>query len=278
MTRQTFDILGVKVDNILSSEAEEKIVSFVESGHKAIITTPNTEFVIRAQNDEEFRQILNENSKLNLPDSFGMLWAARFLSLPAPKNLALRVVTLPIIWLLSLIILPLYPKFYNFPLREKISGSDFIWTVSKVAAKKKYRLFLFGGVATVAERAALKLQTDIVDLRIAGVYPGDLTKPTEEIIGAINRSKADIIFVCLGAPLQERWLAENLKKTCCSVGIGLGGTFDFVAKIVPRAPRWMRQSGLEWLYRLFVEPSRAKRQLALPKLAWLVLKAKMRQS
>ena len=275
MSRRTFDLLGVKLDNISLIEAEEKLVSLVESGQKSIITTPNTEFIIRAQVDEEFRNILNKQSRLNLPDSYGVLWAARFLTLPVPKNKYLKIINIPIVWFLSLIFLPIIPKIYHNPLQEKISGSDFIWSIAKVAAKNKYRIFLFGGAVTVAERAALKLQTDVHDLRIAGVYHGDLTTPTDEIIEAINHSRADIILVCLGSPLQERWLAENLAKTCCNVGVGLGGTFDFIAKIVPRTPLWMRRSGLEWLYRLFIEPRRLRRQLALPKLAWLVLKNKL---
>lgn len=275
MSRQTFDLLGVKLDNISLTEAENNLASFVESRHKSIITTPNTEFIIRAQTDDEFRNILNKKSRLNLPDSYGVLWAARFLTLPVPKNKYFKIIIIPIVWFLSLILLPVLHKFYHKSLQEKISGSDFIWSIAKVAAKNKYRVFLFGGGATVAERAALKLQTDVHDLRIAGVYPGDLTKPTAEIIEAINRSRADIVLVCLGSPVQERWLAENLAKTCCKVGVGLGGTFDFVAKIVPRAPLWMRRSGLEWLYRLFVEPSRFRRQLALPKLALMVLKKKL---
>ncbi len=278
MFRSTVNVLGVKIDNISFADAEERLISLVESKQHSIISTPNTEFIIRAQTDKEFLEILNTESQLNLPDSYGVLWAARFLTLPAPKNTYLKYIIVPIYWLLSLMFLPAFSRFYHQPLQEKISGSDFIWSVAKVAAENKYRIFLFGGAATVAERAALKLQTDVYDLRIAGVDEGDLSKPISEIIEAINHSRADILLVCLGSPVQERWLVENLHKTCCKVGIGLGGTFDFVAKIVPRAPRWMQKSGLEWLYRLFVEPKRLRRQLALPKLAWLTLKEKLRNN
>lgn len=270
-----FNLLGVEFDNISLADAEQRLADFVESDRKSILTTPNTEFVIRAQSDGEFRDILNKKSKLNLPDSYGILWAAWFLNKKTPKKFYLKFITVPILWLFSLILLPTLTRFYRTPLQEKISGSDFIWSIAHVAAKNKYRLFLFGGAATVAERAALKLQTDVYDLRIAGVNEGDLKKPATEILEAINRSRADILLVCLGSPVQERWLVENLPKTCCRVGIGLGGTFDFVAKIIPRAPRWMQKNGLEWLYRLFIEPRRLRRQLALPKLAWLVLKEKL---
>jgi len=278
MSRNTIDVLGVKFDNLSFADAEQKIVDFVESGQKSIITTPNTEFVIRAQTDEEFREILDKKSKLNLPDSYGILWAAHFLDFKAPKNKYFRVFIITIYWFLSLLFFPLATRRYHRPLQEKISGSDFIWSIARVAAKNKYRLFLFGGTATVAERVALKLQTDVLDLRVAGVFDGKIGTQNTEIIEAINHSKADILLVCLGAPKQERWLVENLSKTCCKVGVGLGGTFDFIAKITPRAPHWMQKSGLEWLYRLIHEPTRAKRQLALPKLAWLVLKKKLKKT
>jgi len=275
MHRETIDILGVKFDNLTFAEAEQRFSDLVASGQKSIVTTPNTEFVIRAQTDEEFREILNKKAKLNLPDSYGILWAAHFLDYKSPQNKYLRMLTVPLYWFFSLVFLPIATKLYHRPLKDKISGSDFIWSITKVAAENKYRIFLFGGGATVAERAALKLQTDIPDLRVAGVFDGYIDAPATEIIEAINRSKADILLICLGAPKQERWLVENLSKTCCKVGVGLGGTFDFIAKITPRAPRWMQKSGLEWLYRLIHEPTRAKRQLALPKMAWLALKEKM---
>ncbi|PIS07609.1 hypothetical protein COT78_02835 [Candidatus Berkelbacteria bacterium CG10_big_fil_rev_8_21_14_0_10_43_13] len=277
MPRNIINVLGVTFDNLSFAEAEQKIVDFVESSQKSIITTPNTEFVIRAQTDEEFKDILNKKSKLNLPDSYGILWAAHFLDFKAPKNKYLRAITITIYWFLSLLFLPLATRRYHTPLQEKISGSDFIWSIAKVAAQNKYRLFLFGGTATVAERVALKLQTDVPGLRVAGVFDGKIGAKGSEIIEVINHSKADILLACLGAPKQERWLVENLAKTCCKVGVGLGGTFDFIAKITPRAPHWMQKSGLEWLYRLIHEPNRAKRQLALPKLAWLVLREKMKQ-
>lgn len=277
MNRKTFKILGVKVDEISLAEAKSKLKSLAELNQKSIVTTINTEFVMGAQTDRQFRDILNNKSQLNLPDSFGMFWAGYFLSLKSPRSPYLKFVYLFSLWLLSIVFMPFAPKMFKTPIKEKISGSDFIWSIAKIAAENKYKLFLFGGAATVAERAALKLQTDVYDLRVAGVYPGDMTKPTEEIIEAINRSRADILLVCLGAPLQEKWLTENLSKTACKVGIGLGGTFDFVAQIIPRAPLWMQRSGLEWLFRLITNPRRFKRQLSVPKFMLKVLTSKLNE-
>lgn len=277
MNRKTFQILGIKVDQISLADAEDKIVKLVQSNQKSIAATVNTEFVIRAQTDYQFKNILNNKSQLNLPDSFGILWAGYFLSLKSPKKPYLKFIYLFLIWLLSIIFMPIFPRVFKTPFKEKISGSDFIWSIARIAAENKYKLFLFGGAPTIAERAALKLQTDIYDLRVAGVYPGDMTKPASEIIEAINRSRADILLVCLGAPLQEKWLAENLAKTGCKLGVGLGGAFDFTAGIIPRAPLWMRKSGFEWLFRLITNPKRFKRQLALPKLILRVLMSKLRE-
>jgi N-acetylglucosaminyldiphosphoundecaprenol N-acetyl-beta-D-mannosaminyltransferase len=275
MPRQTFEILGVKLDTLSYKEAEAHFSELVDSKDRSICCTPNVEFIMRAQNDQEFLDILNKKSKMNLADSFGMLWAARFLSMKKINNIYLRYLLLPVVWLFSLILIPFVPNIFKNPLKDRIPGSDFIWSIARLSAKNNYRLFLFGGAPTVAERAALKLQTDVYGLRVAGVYPGDMTKPTEEIVEAINRSRADIILVCLGSPLQERWLVENLSKTCCRVGIGLGGTFDFTASVVPRAPRWMQKTGLEWLFRLVIEPKRIFRQVALPKFIFRVLQKKL---
>jgi N-acetylglucosaminyldiphosphoundecaprenol N-acetyl-beta-D-mannosaminyltransferase len=274
MKRNTFQILDIKIDSLTVDEAISRLEELMTENKPSIICTPNTEFLIKAQHDEEFKKILNTKSKLNLPDSYGLLWAARFMTLPVPKIPVFREITIILEWILSLILLPIISKQYHYPLKEKISGSDFIWDIAKFAAKDKYRVFLFGGAPVVAEQTALKLQTEVFDLRIAGMFHGDLSRE-DEAIDAMKKSRADILLVCLGAPLQEKWLDANLAKTGCKIGVGLGGTFDFIAKIVPRAPRFMQKSGLEWLYRLFVEPKRFKRQFALPEMALLVLKDKL---
>jgi len=274
MKRNTFEILGIKLDSLTISDALNRLEYFLNKKVPSIITTPNTEFLIKAQKDDAFKNILNRRSLLNLPDSYGLLWAARFLTLPTPTTPVVREVTIFLEWLFSLLLLPLISKSFHYPIKEKISGSDFIWHIARFAAEKKVRLFLFGGEPTVAEQAALHLQTDVYGLRITGMFPGDI-KRSEEAIAAIKKSKAEILLVCLGAPLQEKWLVNNLARTGCKVGIGLGGTFDFVSQKTPRAPLWMQLSGLEWLYRLIVEPRRAMRQFALPKMACLVLLQKL---
>jgi len=270
MNRNIVKILNVKIDALTGKEAIERLGTLMEQKEPSILTTPNTEFIMRAQNDPDFLDIINNKSKMNLADSFGVLWAARFLSWKNPKNKLWRGIVIFFEWFFSLIFLPIFPHLYKNPIPEKLSGSDFIWEIGRFAAKNHYKMFLFGGAPTVAEKAALKMQTDIYDLRVTGVYPGVVAE-TEKVVEAINKSHANILLVALGAPLQEKWLLTNLKKTNCKVGIGLGGTFDFTAEVIPRAPKFMQKIGLEWFFRLLHQPSRLYRQLAIPRFAWKVL-------
>lgn len=267
---QMVKILNIKINNIKSTEIAEKMEGFLHYKKPVLICTPNTEIIIIAQEDKHLKEILNETSSLNLADGFGLLWAAKFNSLPIPNTKVIREIIIFFEWLFSIALIPFIPSLFNNPIAERIPGSDFIRKITAFAAKNRLRVFLLGGAPTVAERTALQLQTEIPDLKISGVYSGKADE-TSEIIGAINKSRSDILLVAFGAPKQEKWLAENLNRTKCKIGIGLGGSFDFVAGVKKRAPIWMQKSGLEWLYRLYKEPRRIVRQLALPKFLWLVL-------
>lgn len=277
MTTNKINILGVSVDALTLDEAIKCLLAFSNGKKPAIICTPNTEMVVKANYDSDFKDILNSRSALNLADGFGLLWAAKFNSFPRPANKIAASIVIVLEWFFSILLIPLIPNFYKNPIPEKISGSDFIHEICRFAASNKLKLFLLGGGPTIAERTALQLQTENPDLRVAGVYSGN-SDNNEEIINAITKSRADILLVAFGAPKQEKWLAENLKKTNCKIGVGLGGTFDFIAGVKKRAPVWMQKSGLEWLHRLTSEPKRIGRQLALPKFMLLILKNKLKDT
>jgi len=271
------NILGIKIDKFTLSEAVLKLDDLLARKRQAIICTPNTEMIMLSKKDAELKDILNNRSSMNLADGFGLLWAAKFDSLPRPENYFLRIFVVTIEWVLSIIFIPIIPSFYRKPIPEKISGSDFVFEIVKFAVKNNLKVFLLGGGPTIAERTALELQTKTPELKIAGVYSGS-SNNNVEILKAIEKSRADILLVAFGAPKQEKWLAENLKKTNCKIGIGLGGTFDFISGVKNRAPIWMQKSGLEWLFRLSREPSRIKRQMALPKFLWTCLTRKLQNS
>lgn len=263
-------VLDVQIDCIRTDEAISKIDELMNKYAHSIITTTNTEFIMQAYRSSIFRDILNNDSRLNIPDGIGVLWAARFDAVKTPSNKYLAYPYLTLIWLFFIILIPFTRKFFRNPIPEKISGADFIWPLCRLASEKKYRVFLLGGAPTIAERTALKLQTEIVDLRISGMYSGKASE-IDEIVAAVNKSKADILLVAFGAPKQEIWLKNNLKKTCCKLGVGLGGTFDFIAGANTRAPLMIQRCGLEWLFRLVLQPSRIKRQINIPIFMWLVL-------
>lgn len=277
MHRDTVKILDVLIDCIATADTEERLNELCNLKNSSIITTPNTEFLIKAQTNDQFKKILNSQSRLNIPDGMGLLWAGKFLTLKTPCTGILKKVLMILQWFGTIILLPITPSFFKKPIPERVTGVDFIWTIAKFAAKNHLKLFLLGGAPTVAERTALKLQTDIYDLRIAGVHSGN-PEQSEEIVEAVKKSRVDILLVAFGAPKQELWLDEYLAKTGAKIGIGLGGTFDFIAGLKSRAPLWMQEAGLEWLYRLIIEPTRIKRQLSIPYFMWLVLVEKLKQS
>ncbi|MEI8060876.1 MAG: WecB/TagA/CpsF family glycosyltransferase [Candidatus Berkelbacteria bacterium] len=275
ISRKKVNILGVPIDSFGREESIRFIDQKISTKKPIFITTVNVEFLFRALNDSAVFDMLN-NSSLNFADGIGVLWAAKFLSLNLPKDKFLRYIIGFSKLFASLAAIILYPKYLKKPIPERISGSDFIWDLSNYAAKNDLRIFLLGGDPTVPEQAAIKLQTDIYQLKVAGTYEGS-PKPQDEakILELMKKDKPDILFVAYGVPAEELWLERNLVKTGAKIGIGVGGTFDFLAGRRKRAPKFVRAIGLEWLWRLILEPKRYRRQIALPKLVWRVFKYKL---
>jgi len=268
-------LFGIKLDSLTKEMFVHELASCLEKKTPSLITTVNVEFIHRALNDNDFLNLLNKNSCLNIIDGAGVIWAYKTLNACKPKNF-LNYLYSPIHWFLSLLFFPISFQFYKRTL-SKLSGSDLVWDLCDYAANNKKRVFLLGykkGLdPNTVEKTSLKLQTDIHNLKIVGTLSAT-DSPSEEnhIINTVKKSSADILLCGFGSPRQEFWLKQNLKKTGCKIGIGLGGTFDFIAGIQKRAPRWMQMIGLEWLYRLLENPKRIKRQTALIKVALLVLK------
>lgn len=237
-TQREVRILGVRVDDVTYEEMLARLDEFVASGEPHQVATINPEFVMAARHDSEFRAILN-SAALCLPDGVGLLWAGRIL---------------------------------GCPLRQRVTGSDGVWRIAELAARRGYRLFLLGAAPGVAEKAARCLCERYPQLIVAGTYAGSPAVEEEKaIVERVRAARADILLVAYGHPRQEKWLARNLAHSGAGVGMGVGGALDFIAGVAIRAPLWMRRLGLEWLYRLWREPWRWRRMLALPQFAVLVL-------
>ena len=237
-------LLGVRVDRITQRQAIERIDELVVQHKERPATSPcqqivtvNTEFVMMAQYDTVFRNIIN-HAALVVADGIGIVWGTRYIGQPTP---------------------------------ERVTGTDTLVEVAKLCANKGYRLYLLGAAPGVAEEAATRLQGLAHGLQIAGTYAGS-PFPTEEdaIIKRVRISKADILCVAYGAPAQEIWIARNLARLPVAVAMGVGGAYDFLSGRQLRAPQAMQRLGLEWLYRLYREPWRWRRMLAIPRFMVLV--------
>ncbi len=234
----TVDILGVPINDTTYDAALARVQEFLREGGLHQIATVNPEFVVLAQTNAEFMRVLKQTC-LNVPDGVGLLWAARRM---------------------------------GHPLRTRVTGQELVDLIAGLATKTGDGIFLLGARPGVAERAAESLKARHKGLHIAGCFAGSpLQTEDDQIVARVNQTGARILFVAYGPPQQELWLARNAARLQARVGMGVGGTFDTLAGIVPRAPGWMRQAGLEWLYRLVREPRRLKRQLAIPYFIWLVL-------
>ena len=223
------NILGVKIDNLTIGEVFEKIERFLKSNKQHYIVLPYSEFIVRAQQDKEFRKILND-ADLSLCESRGLRIVSRFL---------------------------------NKQFKENIAGVDLIF-------KLRGRIFLLGGKRGVADKAGKELNTKIV-----GSEHG--YQNLEKVIEKINKIRPNILLVALGSPRQEKWINKNLKKMpSVKVAIGVGGAFNFISGRIKRAPKFLQKIGLEWLWRLILQPWRIGRIYnGIIKFSWLILKCKI---
>lgn len=233
------NILGVRVDMVTIKEAADRIMEFFKEPKVHKVYTPNSEIIMAAYKDEEFKKLLND-AELLTADGIGVVYASRIL---------------------------------KKPISERAAGYDIACDVLGRIKDGSHSLFLFGGKPGVAEMAKENLEKRYPGIVIAGMRNGYF-KPEEEpeIVEEINSSGADLLFVCLGAPKQEMWLARNAKSlTNVRVAMGIGGSLDVFAGTALRAPKFFCDHGLEWFYRLMKYPSRAGRMLALPKFGMTVI-------
>lgn len=161
---------------------------------------------------------------------------------------------------------------------KRVAGADLMQKICEQAATARHTVFLYGGSEDVNKKAVEVLLKRYPGLKIAGRSNGYVTpEDMATLIRKINESGSDILFIGLGSPKQEQWIAENLPKLQVKICQGIGGTLDTIAGTVKRAPVVFQKMGLEWLYRLINEPHRFRRQLALPKFALLVLKERFKK-
>ena len=242
---EKIDIHDVPIDNVSMGEALGAVLDMLKTSEKHMIFTPNAEIIMQANRDPELKDIF-KNAHLVVPDGAGVVLASKILG----KNL-----------------------------KEKVSGIDLVKNIFASTAKKSIGFFIFGGKPGVAEKASINIVSDHPKARICGYRNGYFNDhEIPEIIKQINYSKADVLLVGLGAPKQEKWIYHHINELNCKVSMGIGGSIDVFAGTATMAPEFIRNAGLEWLYRFIKEPKRAKRMLDLPRFMLLTYKAKLKKN
>lgn len=223
------EILGIQFDDLTREEAAQAGAALLDEDRFHYVVTPNPEFILAAEKDEEFRQVLN-GADLVLADGIGVVYSA---------------------------------KIMGTPLKSRVPGIEFAADMLACLNQRGGRLYLLGAKPGVAEEAGRNILGQYPDIVLCGTQDGYF-QDEEAALLKVAAARPDLLFVCLGAPKQEKWMARWGKHTGARMAIGLGGCLDVFAGNVERAPESWRRLGLEWAYRLKKEPKRAGRMAKLP--------------
>lgn len=221
--RQLSNILGIGVDKLDTTGVLARIEEFISDARPHQVAYLNAHCLNTAFKGGDYKDILI-NSDLIYADGMAIVWASYF---------------------------------YGDPLPGRVNLGDFLPELCKLCAKKGYKIFLLGGKPGVAEKASEKLKNSFPDLKIAGTHHGFFKEEENgAVVELINKSGADILLAGMGIPRQESWISKNKNNLKAHVAWGVGGLFDYYSGLIKRAPVWMRNAGLEWLYRLSLDPAR----------------------
>lgn len=220
-------LLNTHVNNTTMDDALLYIEELIHREQPSYVMAVNVDVIIKIEQDKYLKQV-SDDADMVIVDGKPLIWIA---------------------------------KWHKNPIKEKISGSDLVPALCKIAAKKRYKMFILGGKDGVAEQAKRNLEEKYEGIDVVGTYapPFGFEKSEQEIEktnSIIKAASPDIVVVCFGCPKQEKYVYENYKKYGAKVSVCAGATVDFLAGNVKRAPRWMSDHGLEWLYRFFQEPKR----------------------
>jgi N-acetylglucosaminyldiphosphoundecaprenol N-acetyl-beta-D-mannosaminyltransferase len=219
-------VWGIPFAPFTLAEAIDAIADLIEIGQPAYFITANTHYAMLTEKDAGLRAI-NARAAFIVADGVPLVWASRWQELPLP---------------------------------ERVAGSDLIYELSATAARKGYRLFFLGGAKGVAEEAARRLGARYPGLQVVGTECPPFRELTDQeqaaLIARIRSTRPDILIVAFGQPKGERWIDRHLEELGVPVSVQVGASLDFAAGRVRRAPRWMQKAGLEWAFRLGLEPTR----------------------
>lgn len=247
---EPIDLLGVRIHPVHLHELLDYISRTIAEDRRAIVTNVNVRAMNLAYEQPWFREYLN-TSALVFCDGFGVKWGAALVGRHLP---------------------------------ERMTPPDWLPDLARLAAQQRWRVYLLGARPGIASEAAIALQRDEAarGLFVVGTHHGYFHKRRESaenraVVAHINSVRPHLLLVGFGMPLQERWLYENWHDLHVNVALPVGAAFDYLAGVVPRAPRWMTDHGLEWLGRLLIEPRRLWRRYLIgnPLFLWRLLRWSM---
>jgi N-acetylglucosaminyldiphosphoundecaprenol N-acetyl-beta-D-mannosaminyltransferase len=239
-------VLGsIRIDRVTREGALAVVEELVSTRRGGAVFTPNVDHVIIASEDSRLAAAY-ARADLSIADGMPIVWASRLLGTPIP---------------------------------ERVAGSDFVPLLLEHSARRRWRVYFLGGAPGAAERARRKLRETLPDLNVVGVDAPrfDPSEPWERqaaVVERVREARPDVVLVAFGAPKQERWIDRARDELPSTVFFGVGATIDFLAGDVPRAPRWMAKSGLEWLFRLSREPRRLWRRYLVRDPKFLIVLAR----
>ena len=231
--RNTVKILGIDIDNIDIDEAGVLTKDLIEKSNKTckIVVAPNTEFIMMAQKDEEFYNIL-KNAELATPDSVGVMIGG---------------------------------KIQKKSFKQRIPGQAYFRKILEIGEKEGWTFYMLGGEGEVPKLAVNNVKKDYPNLKVVGYHEGFFKEDSEEkVIKEINSLKPNVLFVAMGAPIQEKWISKHKNELQVDIAAGQGGTFGYEAGKIKRAPKLVQKLCIEWLWRLILQPTRIKRMIVLP--------------
>ena len=241
--------MNIEIDNLTMQEAIEEIDRLIRERKCAYVVTPNVDHIVQLAKNKVLQDIY-DNASLVLTDGKPLLWIA---------------------------------KWYGTPIKEKISGSDLFPMLCNLATEKGYKMFFLGAAEGVAAKAAKNLSMRYNGLQVVGTYSPPFGFENdqiemERIKNIIKDANPDILVVGLGCPKQEKFIYYNRNDLNVPISLGLGASFDFEAGNIKRAPKWMSDHGLEWLFRIFQDPKRMVKRYFVDdwKILGLVLKYRRR--
>ncbi|MEH7082665.1 WecB/TagA/CpsF family glycosyltransferase [Neobacillus drentensis] len=234
-------ILGIDFVNKRFDQVVEDLLSRINNKRKSFIVTANPEIVMYAHEHSDYKKIV-QSADMVVPDGYGIILASKILSTP---------------------------------IMERVAGYDLTVRLLEIGNKKKLKIYLLGGREETNQKAVDNIHNTYPDIQIVGRHHGFFDWEKSQVTAEIKAANPDIVFVALGFPRQEQWIAKHLDQFSHGLFMGVGGSIDVLAGEVQRAPRIWQKLNLEWFYRLISQPTRWRRMLAIPRFIIQIFKLKL---